>query len=181
MEESIIKELLVNGKNVLSPANFHEDKNRLKELQKRSLNEFNFHHYHEHFKYVKFLDKPFYRKDANKLVEKIQQNFIETKNNFVQLMKVINSIISTIDDLDKGYIQGILIAIKSNQVNTESLEKNVQQIRKTVDCLSRINAKIENLESMSDNYYETCAKITEIEKRIDELKFRIENIESKID
>lgn len=128
--------------------------------------------------------------DLNKLTECIQNIMIEQNKALLKTIKEFGVVYETFSELDKEYIQGILISIEAaKEANKKALDgieksrRNENDIRglidgqkKIIQSLIKFKEKIENIKHLSDidNIYEEFSIIQnsiEIAEKVQDQKF----------
>lgn len=143
MASEEIKELFVNGENVLKPAEFKEIENELESLKEDLSLEEGFDSFETKRNWLGF-PKPVTGEDMQHFVIQLQEKFENVHEMANNITKVIDTFLKSFGSLDKGYLQGILLAIKSGQEAHEQADIALTNLKKTLEVLERFKEKNED-------------------------------------
>ncbi|PIH60242.1 hypothetical protein [Paenibacillus sp. LK1] len=161
-EQSSNKELtgaLTNKTNI-----FNEKKNRLKAFSKSFPNSESLPSVPTSKGLFGLFDYKVTGSDLNSLTEKIQDKMIKQNQILVKTIQEFNTIYDTFSALDKEYIRGILISLKSaEEANAKALKgingvkenqieitQIIEQQKQVIQVLKKFKEKIEKIEHLTD-------------------------------
>ncbi|NUU56919.1 hypothetical protein HP548_22820 [Paenibacillus taichungensis] len=161
-EQSSNKELtgaLTNKTNI-----FNEKKNRLKAFSKSFPNSKSLPSVPTSKGLFGLFDYKVTGSDLNSLTEKIQDKMIKQNQILVKTIQEFNTIYDTFSALDKEYIRGILISLKSaEEANAKALKgingvkenqieitQIIEQQKQVIQVLKKFKEKIEKIEHLTD-------------------------------
>ena len=112
--------------------------------------------------------------EMNKLVTELQTCFAEINERDRKVIKEFGQVYETFEALDKGYIQGILIGVKS----AEEASKEAKAAQKDIDdTISKINSLYaEDIKRMGDNARDYVSKHLTIEQMVDHAMIIIDKV-----
>lgn len=165
-----MEEIIVNGKNVLHPADFRRDKNELARIRGGIPSNSNL----PYFKEKNWIfDANVKGEDINGLVTSLQSKLTTIHNTELGLTKVIDAFITAFESLDKNYLQGICIAVKAGQEADKQANDALERIKATLELLSQFkdelkrNAKhLNDIDAMWDDIQDVLTKCKDIETRL---------------
>lgn len=161
-----MEELIVNGENVLHPADLHRDKAALARIRNGIPTNTNL----PFFKEKNWIfDANVKGEDMNGLVSLLQGKFTTIHNTELSLTKVVETFISAFESLDKGYLQGICIAVKAGQEADKQANDALDKIKATLKILKQFKDELkDNTKHLNDidamwndvqDVLEKCCKI----------------------
>ncbi len=128
--------------------------------------------------------------ELNELTTQIQKYLIDLNSFNSQIIKQIGTVYRTFESLDTEYIQGIIIAIKSAEENTQKIQNTQDDIKKTIseqkkiiEVLNKFKGKLEKLkqlEFIDDITDELKSKQVELAEKISEIIVQLNNDKDKI-
>jgi len=177
-------ELIVNGKNVISPADFHRDKAELAKIRGGIPTNTNLPYFKEN---NWIFDANVKGKDMNGLVTSLQGKLTSIHNTELGLTNVVDAFISAFESLDKGYLQGICIAVKAGQEADKQASDALDKIKATLEVLKQFKDELkENTQHLNDidvmwsDVQDVLEKCRVIEKNLGNESSLIKNTSEKL-
>mgnify|MGYP000839136552 FL=1 len=115
--------------------NFEEAKNKIKRFSENLPSNITFEKVDENVLWL--FDHNVTGEELNRLMEKVQAQFINLKDNQVSIIGEFREIYETFDKLDKEYIAGILISLKRAENAAEKANIAQEDIKKTIEALGK--------------------------------------------
>ena len=163
-------ELIVNGENVLHPADFHRNKDELSILRNGISTDSSLPYFKEKNLIWNANVKG---EDMNSFVSSLQGKLTTIHNTEIGLTNFIDAFINTFESLDRGYLQGICIAIKAGQEADAQANYALEKIRDTLeklelfrDKLKRNTKHLNDIDDMWNDIQDALDKCIEIEKAL---------------
>lgn len=128
--------------------------------------------------------------EINSLVTKLQSCFVEINERNRKVIKEFGQVYETFEALDKGYIQGILIGVKSAEKASQEakdaqkdIDDTIKALQITIDKLKEFKGEINQYAHLKDidSIWENTKNLQEEVSRLsDNLEKRIEKVETEI-
>lgn len=132
--------------------------------------------------------------ELNNLVTELQTCFAEINERDQKVIKEFGQVYKTFEALDKGYIQGILIGVKSAEQASKEAKDAQKDVDDTIKALQRTITKLKqfkdqvnshkhlkDIDEMWSDVHRIDGQIEEISERIDTQEPQIEALSKKID
>ncbi|MDA5457423.1 hypothetical protein [Weissella confusa] len=99
--------------------------------------------------------------EINGLTAKIQQKMIDQNTIIVNVIKEFRGVYQTFEDLDKDYIQKILISLKAAQIANDNAKEGLKKIEKQQDDIFASQNDISNLIKQQDKMIRVLTKFND--------------------
>lgn len=132
--------------------------------------------------------------ELNNLVTELQTCFSEINERDRKVIKEFGEVYKTFEALDQGYIQGILIGVKSAEKASQEakdaqkdVDDTIKALGKTINILKEFKDEVNSLEHLKDvdNIWNDVLQINNqikaLNKKIDKQDPKIANLSTKID
>jgi len=157
-----MEELIVDGNNVINPADFNKNKQELASFRHNIPTSTSLPHFKK--KTWGIFDTKVTGSEANTLVTNIQTAFSEIHTREIHITDVFDTLFNAIENLDKGYLQGIIIGIKSAQKANDEAAEAIEMIKATLKTLKKFKEDLE----------ENTSHLNDIDEMWDEIQQSIE-------
>ena len=183
MEQEVIKQEQEKFEINISPYDFNEAKEHLKEFAEQSRDDLYFDKVRTHEEFfgfgLDFVEHGVTGKEFNTLVEQTQNYISKFYDNQQKLIEEFGQVYKALEALDKGYIQAILTNIAAIDHTNKKLAKEHARINKTIEKqTSTLLALKQFKEEFNENNHKET--IEEHEKRLSKLDDRIVSLEDTV-
>lgn len=117
--------------------------------------------------------------EFNALATQVQEYLIDFNNLHESFIKEFGQVYSALESLDKDYIQAILIAIKTAQESNKKVEKNQDDLNKTVEEQKKIVNVLKVFKEKIDEF-KHIADIDELWDKMGEMSIKIETLDKSV-
>ena len=181
MEQEVIEQEQEKFEINISPYDFNEAKEHLKEFAEQSRDELYFDTVktHDDFFGFEFTEHTVTGKEFNTLVEQTQNYISKFYDNQQTLIEEFGQVYKALEALDKDYIQAILSSVAAIEHNNKKILKEQARIDKTIE---KQKLTLEALKQFKEKFNEEKSKnsIVEHEERLSTLDDRIVNLEGAV-
>ena len=181
MEQEVIEQEQEKFEINISPYDFNEAKELLKEFAEQSQDELYFDKVktHNDFFGFEFAEHGVNGREFNTLVEQTQNYISKFYDNQQKLIEEFGQVYKALEALDKGHIQAILSNIAAIDHTNKKLTKEQARIDKTIEKQA---STLQVLKQFKEKYNENNYKetIEEHENRLSKLDDRIVSIEDTV-
>lgn len=108
--------------------------------------------------------------EINGLTAKIQQKMIDQNTTIVNVIKEFRGVYQTFEDLDKDYIQKILISLKAAQIANDNAKEGLKKIEKQQDDIFASQNDISNLIQQQEKMIRVLTKFNDELQNLNHLK-----------
>ena len=183
MEQEVIKQEQEKFEINISPYDFNEAKEHLKEFAEQSRDDLYFDKVRTHEEFfgfgLDFVEHGVTGKEFNTLVEQVQNYISRFYEDQQKLTEEFGQVYKALEGLDKGYIQAIVTTVAANEHTNKKIQKEQARIDKTIEKQA---STLQVLKQFKEKFNENNHKetIEEHEKRLSILDDRIVSLEDTV-
>ena len=181
MEQEVIEQEQEKFEINISPYDFNEAKEHLKEFAEQSRDELYFDTVktHDDFFGFEFAEHTVTGKEFNTLVEQTQNYISKFYDNQQKLIEEFGQVYKALEGLDKGYIQAIVTTVAAIEHTNKKIQKEQARIDKTIE---KQKVSLVALKQFKEKFNEDNNKdlIEEHEERISKIDDRIVSLENTV-
>ena len=183
MEQEVIKQEQEKFEINISPYDFNEAKEHLKEFAEQSRDDLYFDKVRTHEEFfgfgLDFVEHGVTGKEFNTLVEQVQNYISRFYEDQQKLTEEFGQVYKALEGLDKGYIQAIVTTVAANEHTNKKIQKEQARIDKTIEKQA---STLQVLKQFKEKFNENNHKetIEEHEKRLSKLDDRIVSLEDTV-
>jgi len=181
MEQEVIEQEQEKFEINISPYDFNEAKEHLKEFAEQSRDELYFDTVktHDDFFGFEFAEHTVTGKEFNTLVEQTQNYISKFYEKQQETIDAFSQVYKALEGLDKGYIQAIVTTVAAIEHTNKKIQKEQARIDKTIE---KQKVSLVALKQFKEKFNEDNKKnlIEEHEERLSKLDDRIVSIESTV-
>ena len=181
MEQEVIEQEQEKFEINISPYDFNEAKELLKEFAEQSRDELYFDTVktHDDLFGFEFTEHTVTGKEFNTLVEQTQNYISKFYDNQQKLIEEFGQVYKALEALDKDYIQAILSSVAAIEITNKKILKEQARIEKTIE---NQKATLVALKQFKEKFNEDNMKdlIEEHEERISKIDDRIVSLENTV-
>lgn len=183
MEQEVIKQEQEKFEINISPYDFNEAKEHLKEFAEQSRDDLYFDKVRTHEEFfgfgLDFVEHGVTGKEFNTLVEQVQNYISRFYEDQQKLTEEFGQVYKDLEGLDKGYIQAIVTTVAANEHTNKKIQKEQARIDKTIEKQA---STLQVLKQFKEKFNENNHKetIEEHEKRLSILDDRIVSLEDTV-
>lgn len=181
MEQEVIEQEQEKFEINISPYDFNEAKEHLKEFAEQSRDELYFDTVktHEDFFGFEFAEHTVTGKEFNTLVEQTQNYISKFYEKQQETIDAFSQVYKALEGLDKGYIQAIVTTVAAIEHTNKKIQQEQARIDKTIEKqASTLQVLKQFKEKFNENYHKET--IEEHENRFSKLDDRIVSIENTV-
>lgn len=181
MEQEVIEQEQEKFEINISPYDFNEAKEHLKEFAEQSRDELYFDTVKTHDNFLGFdlTEHAVTGKEFNTLVEQTQNYISKFYEKQQEVIEQFSQVYKALEGLDKGYIQAIICNVAAIELNNKKILKEQARIDKTIEKqTSTLLALKQFKEKFNENNHKET--IEEHEKRLSKLDDRIVSLENTV-
>ena len=183
MEQEVIEQEQEKFEINISPYDFNEAKEHLKEFAEQSRDDLYFDKVRTHEEFfgfgLDFVDHGVTGKEFNTLVEQVQNYISKFYEKQQEVIEQFSQVYKALEGLDKGYIQAIICNVAAIELNNKKILKEQARIDKTIEKqTSTLLALKQFKEKFNENNHKET--IEEHEKRLSKLDDRIVSLEDTV-
>lgn len=181
MEQEVIEQEQEKFEINISPYDFNEAKEHLKEFAEQSRDELYFDTVktHDDFLGFEFTEHTVTGKEFNTLVEQTQNYISKFYEKQQETINAFSQVYKALEGLDKGYIQAIVTTVAAIEHTNKKILKEQARIDKTIEKqTSTLLALKQFKEKFNENNHKET--IEEHEKRLSKLDDRIVSLEDTV-
>ena len=184
MEQEVIEQEQEKFEINISPYDFNEAKELLKEFAEQSRDELYFDTVktHDDFFGFEFAEHTVTGKEFNTLVEQTQNYISKFYEKQQETIDAFSQVYKALEGLDKGYIQAIVTTVAANEHTNKKIQKEQARIDKTIEKqTSTLLALKQFKEKLNENNHkESIEEHKRILSSLDERIDKLEQFSSKI-
>ena len=181
MEQEVIEQEQEKFEINISPYDFNEAKELLKEFAEQSRDELYFDTVktHDDFFGFEFTEHTVTGKEFNTLVEQTQNYISKFYEKQQETIDAFSQVYKALEGLDKGYIQAIVTTVAAIKLTNKKIQKEQARIDKTIEKQA---STLQVLKQFKEKFNENNHKetIEEHEKRLSKLDDRIVSLEDTV-
>lgn len=183
MEQEVIEQEQEKFEINISPYDFNEAKEHLKEFAEQSRDDLYFDKVRTHEEFfgfgLDFVEHGVTGKEFNTLVEQVQNYISRFYEDQLKLTEEFGQVYKALEGLDKGYIQAIVTTVAANEHTNKKIQKEQARIDKTIEKQA---STLQVLKQFKEKFNENNHKeaIEEHEERLSKLDDRIVSIEDTV-
>ena len=183
MEQEVIKQEQEKFEINISPYDFNEAKEHLKEFAEQSRDDLYFDKVRTHEEFfgfgLDFVEHGVTGKEFNTLVEQVQNYISRFYEDQQKLTEEFGQVYKALEGLDKGYIQAIVTTVAANEHTNKKIQKEQARIDKTIEKQA---STLQVLKQFKEKFNENNHKetIEKHEERLTKLYDRIVSIENTL-
>ena len=183
MEQEVIKQEQEKFEINISPYDFNEAKEHLKEFAEQSRDDLYFDKVRTHEEFfgfgLDFVEHGVTGKEFNTLVEQVQNYISRFYEDQQKLTEEFGQVYKDLEGLDKGYIQAIVTTVAANEHTNKKIQKEQARIDKTIEKQA---STLQVLKQFKEKFNENNHKetIEKHEERLTKLDDRIVSIENTL-
>ena len=183
MEQEVIEQEQEKFEINISPYDFNEAKEHLKEFAEQSRDDLYFDKVRTHEEFfgfgLDFVEHGVIGKEFNTLVEQTQNYISKFYDNQQKLIEEFGQVYKALEALDKDYIQAILSSVAAIEITNKKILKEQARIEKTIE---NQKATLVALKQFKEKFNEDNMKdlIEEHEERISKIDDRIVSLENTV-
>ena len=183
MEQEVIKQEQEKFEINISPYDFNEAKEHLKEFAEQSRDDLYFDKVRTHEEFfgfgLDFVEHGVTGKEFNTLVEQVQNYISRFYEDQQKLTEEFGQVYKALEGLDKGYIQAIVTTVAANEHTNKKIQKEQARIDKTIEKQA---STLQVLKQFKEKFNENNHKeaIEEYKNRLSKLDDRIVSIEDTV-
>lgn len=183
MEQEVIKQEQEKFEINISPYDFNEAKEHLKEFAEQSRDDLYFDKVRTHEEFfgfgLDFVEHGVTGKEFNTLVEQVQNYISKFYDNQQKLIEEFGQVYKALEALDKDYIQAILSSVAAIEITNKKILKEQARIEKTIE---NQKATLLALKHFKEKFDEDINKdfFKKHEERLSKLDDRIVSIEDTV-
>ena len=181
MEQEVIEQEQEKFDINISPYDFNEAKELLKEFAEQSRDELYFDTVktHDDLFGFEFTEHTVTGKEFNTLVEQTQNYISKFYEKQQETIDAFSQVYKALEGLDKGYIQAIVTTVAANEHTNKKIQKEQARIDKTIEKQA---STLQVLKQFKEKFNENNHKeaIEEHEERLSKLDDRIVSIEDTV-
>lgn len=181
MEQEVIEQEKEKFEINISPYDFNEAKEHLKEFAEQSRDELYFDTVktHNDFLGFEFAEHTVTGKEFNTLVEQTQNYISKFNLKQQELIEEFSQVYKALEGLDKGYIQAIICNVAAIELNNKNILKEQARIDKTIE---KQTSTLQVLKQFKEKFKENNHKeaIEEHEEQLSKLYDRIVSLEDTV-
>lgn len=183
MEQEVIEQEQEKFEINISPYDFNEAKEHLKEFAEQSRDDLYFDKVRTHEEFfgfgLDFVEHGVTGKEFNTLVEQVQNYISKFYEKQQKVIEQFSQVYKALEGLDKGYIQAIICNVAAIELNNKKILKEQARIDKTIEKqTSTLLALMQFKEKFNENNHKET--IEEHEKRLSKLDDRIVSLEDTV-
>lgn len=183
MEQEVIEQEQEKFEINISPYDFNEAKEHLKEFAEQSRDDLYFDKVRTHEEFfgfgLDFVEHGVTGKEFNTLVEQVQNYISKFYEKQQEVIEQFSQVYKALEGLDKGYIQAIICNVAAIELNNKKILKEQARIDKTIEKqTSTLLALKQFKEKFNENNHKET--IEEHEKRLSKLDDRIVSLEDTV-
>ena len=183
MEQEVIEQEQEKFEINISPYDFNEAKEHLKEFAEQSRDDLYFDKVRTHEEFfgfgLDFFEHGVTGKEFNTLVEQVQNYISRFYEDQLKLTEEFGQVYKALEGLDKGYIQAIVTTVAANEHTNKKIQKEQARIDKTIEKQA---STLQVLKQFKEKFNENNHKeaIEEHENRLSKLDDRIVSLEDTV-
>ena len=183
MEQEVIEQEQEKFEINISPYDFNEAKEHLKEFAEQSRDDLYFDKVRTHEEFfgfgLDFVEHGVTGKEFNTLVEQVQNYISRFYEDQLKLTEEFGQVYKALEGLDKGYIQAIVTTVAANEHTNKKIQKEQARIDKTIEKQA---STLQVLKQFKEKFNENNHKgaIEEHEERLSKLDDRIVRLEDTV-
>lgn len=181
MEQEVIEQEKEKFEINISPYDFNEAKEHLKEFAEQSRDELYFDTVktHNDFLGFEFAEHTVTGKEFNTLVEQTQNYISKFNLKQQELIEEFSQVYKALEGLDKGYIQAIICNVAAIELNNKKILKEQARIDKTIE---KQTSTLQVLKQFKEKFNENNHKeaIEEHKEQLSKLYDRIVSLEDTV-
>ena len=183
MEQEVIKQEQEKFEINISPYDFNEAKEHLKEFAEQSRDDLYFDKVRTHEEFfgfgLDFVEHGVTGKEFNTLVEQVQNYISRFYEDQQKLTEEFGQVYKALEGLDKGYIQAIVTTVAAIEHTNKKIQQEQARIDKTIEKQA---STLQVLKQFKEKFNENNHKetIEEHEKRLSILDDRIVSLEDTV-
>ena len=181
MEQEVIEQEQEKFEINISPYDFNEAKEHLKEFAEQSRDELYFDTVKTHNDFLGFLfaEHTVTGKEFNTLVEQTQNYISKFYEKQQETFDAFSQVYKALEGLDKGYIQAIVTTVAAIEHTNKKIQKEQARIDKTIEKQA---STLQVLKQFKEKFNEDNKKdlIEEHEERISKIDDRIVSLENTV-
>ena len=183
MEQEVIEQEQEKFEINISPYDFNEAKEHLKEFAEQSRDDLYFDKVRTHEEFfgfgLDFVEHGVTGKEFNTLVEQVQNYISRFYEDQLKLTEEFGQVYKALEGLDKGYIQAIVTTVAANEHTNKKIQQEQARIDKTIEKQA---STLQVLKQFKEKFNENNHKetIEEHEKRLSKLDDRIVSLEDTV-
>ena len=184
MEQEVIEQEQEKFEINISPYDFNEAKEHLKEFAEQSRDELNFDTVKTHDNFLGFdlTEHAVTGREFNTLVEQTQNYISRFYEDQQKLTEEFGQVYKALEGLDKGYIQAIVTTVAANEHTNKKIQKEHARINKTIEKQTSTLSVLKQFKEKfnENNHKETIEKHEERLTKLDDRIVSIENTLNKL-